>query len=476
MAVTENDMAKILIIDDESSICEILERIIKNEGYDALIARNGEEGLKMFREVGPDVVFLDFVMPGINGMQVLKEIKEQDKDTPVVMITAYADIDGAVDAMRAGAHDYLAKPFEHGDVSRIAKWSVSERRLRQRINRLSAPHQDLTSLFRQMGTSDIIGQLVSSVNRVAPSDFSVVILGETGVGKELVARSIHNNSQRSGKPFVAVDCGAIQESLLESELFGHERGSFTGAIAQKPGKFESARGGTLFLDEVSNMPLGSQAKLLRVLQEKTIQRVGGQKTIEVDVRILSASNQDLEQAVEDGSFRQDLFYRLNEFSIVVPSLRERKCDIPHLANRFLDSTNLELGKWVKGFAHEAMEVLMSYDWPGNVRELRSTIRRAALMTDDLITQKELDIVKAPEVKQDKGKALDKNQWDGLSLKEIVRKSTNALEREVLTRILNQTGGNKAKAARILKVDYKTIHTKIKQLGVLIQGGEREKEQ
>jgi len=374
--MVNKDSARILIIDDELDICEILVRLMKKEGYETSIASDGETGLRVFREQWPDIVFLDFKMPGINGMEMLKEVKNLDQDIPVVIITAYADIAGAVDAMRTGAHDYLSKPFVHEEVIRIARRAVSERKLKQRVKKLSRRQDDSTSLCRQMGPSDSIGRLISKVNRVAASDFSVVILGETGAGKELVARAIHNTSRRSEKPFVAIDCGAIQETLIESELFGHEKGSFTGAVAQKPGKFETALGGTLFLDEISNMTLGSQAKLLRVLQEKKVYRIGGQKPIDVDARILAASNQDLENAVESGTFRDDLFYRLSEFTIRIPPLRERKRDILYLAQRFLDTTNLELGKWVKDFSKEALAALKAYNWPGNVRELRSTIRQA----------------------------------------------------------------------------------------------------
>jgi two-component system nitrogen regulation response regulator GlnG len=246
-----------------------------------------------------------------------------------------------------------------------------------------------------MGPSDAIQRITSEVNRVAESDFAVVIIGETGSGKELIARAIHEASSRSKAPFTAIDCGAIPETLLESELFGHEKGAFTGADAQKRGKFELAEGGTLFLDEISNMPLGSQAKLLRVLQEKKVYRVGGTNPININVRILVASNRDLHELSESGSFRKDLFYRLNEFSIIVPPLRERKEDIPYLAKKFLDTANLELRKNVKGFSESALNVLFNYNWPGNVRELRSTIRRATLLADDMISEKQLDLKRGP---------------------------------------------------------------------------------
>jgi two-component system nitrogen regulation response regulator GlnG len=309
--------------------------------------------------------------------------------------------------------------------------------------------------------------LVSEVNRVAESDFTVIIIGETGSGKEVVARAIHEASSRSKEPFIPVDCGAIPETLLESELFGHERGAFTGAEVQKAGKFEVAQGGTLFLDEISNMPLGSQAKLLRVLQEKKVYRVGGTKAIQVNVRLLVASNQDLHELALSSSFRRDLFYRLNEFTINIPPLRERKDDIPYLAKRFLDNANLELNKQVKGFSETALNTLFAYNWPGNVRELRSIIRRAALLADDLITEKHLELKRVDVPGMAFTPKVQGAPWKNLSLKEILQQSITAVEREVFTQVLKQTGGNKAKAARLLQVDYKTIHEKVKKLGILI---------
>ncbi|MBW2040086.1 MAG: sigma-54-dependent Fis family transcriptional regulator [Deltaproteobacteria bacterium] len=336
---------------------------------------------------------------------------------------------------------------------------------------LQIQHMMIPPLRELMGPSDAIGRLISEVNRVAKSTFSVVILGQTGTGKELIARAIHHASSRSRGPFVPVDCGAIPETLLESELFGHEKGAFTGADHQKPGKFETAEEGTLFLDEILNMPLSSQVKLLRVLQEKTLYRVGGTKPVNVDVRLLVASNKDLEVAVAAGSFRRDLFYRLNEFIIRIPPLQERKDDILYQANRFLDITNMELKKSVRGFSESALEALLAFNWPGNVRQLRSVIRRAVLLADEMITEEHLnlkdvsvpDLAFTPEVQG--------MPFNNLSLKEIVRRSTIAVERDVLLRTLRKTGGNKAKAARLLQIDYKTIHSKLKKYGITIDGDE-----
>jgi DNA-binding NtrC family response regulator len=466
----EKNNARILIADDEDSICKMISRLLESEGFEALVAHDGCTALKMVRSEFPEVVLSDIRMPGLDGIRLIEKVKELDSDLPVIIITAYADIHGAVEAMRKGAYDYLAKPFEHSEMIRIVRRAVAERELKLKINYLSNHIKENHSLSKMMGPSDAIGRLISDVIRVAESDFTVVILGETGSGKELVARAIHYASNNSGGPFEAIDCGAIPEALLENELFGHEKGAFTGAERQKPGKFEVARAGTLLLDEISNMPLGSQAGLLRILQEKKVYRVGGTKPYDVNVRLLVASNEDLETATLSGTFRQDLFYRLNEFTINIPPLRERKEDIPYLANRFMNDTTIELGKKVKGFSESAMKALIAYDWPGNVRELRATVRRAVLLADEIITEDHLNMKPNPVRNRFFRKNVQEMPWKGLTFKEIVRGNSIIVEREVLIEALKYTGGNKAKAARMLHVDYKTIHTKIKQLGISIKGG------
>jgi len=465
-----NKMATVLIVDDEKHICSMLSRLCGKEGLETVEAYEGDTALKMIMSQKPDVILVDFRMPGMNGMELLKRAKELDPDLPVVIITAYADIKGAVEAMRAGAHDYLAKPFENLEVIRVVYRALEERKLKRKLTSLTRELQENLSLSTSMGTSEAVYDLISKAAQVAKSDFSVLIQGETGSGKELVARAIHDISPRSKKPFVPVDCGAIPETLLESELFGHERGSFTGADYAKPGKFEAAAGGTLFLDEVANMPLSSQAKLLRALQSKRVYRLGSTKPVEVNARLIVASNQDLFSLTKSGSFRSDLFFRLNEFTISVPPLRARKEDISYLADRFLNITNVELNKHIKGFSDSAIDKLLGYDWPGNVRQLRSIIRRAVLLADTIITEADLELKDIPgsnsmSVPNIKGVVID-----GLSLKEIVHDNILAVERDVITKVLRYTGGNKAKAARLLKIDYKTIHTKIKQLGISIDGG------
>ncbi len=467
---------RVLIVDDEEDICVILSQLMKGEGLEPIVAHDGPTALKLISSQSPDVMLVDVKMEGMDGMEAMTRAKEIDEDLPVVMITAYAAVHGAVEAMRAGAHDYLAKPFNHNEVVRVVHRALAERSLKRRLKQLSAQIQESSPLREMMGPSEAVGRLSYEVNRVAKSDFTVVILGETGSGKELVARAIHHASDRSEAPFVPVDCGAIPETLLESELFGHERGAFTGANTQKPGKFEAAQKGTLFLDEISNMPLGSQAKLLRVLQEKRVYHVGGTKPIKVDARLLVASNQDLQALTFTGSLRRDLFFRLNEFTITVPPLHERREDIPYLAKRFLDTTNMELGKNVRGLTEPALRTLEAYDWPGNVRQLRSVIRRAVLLTDDWISEKHLGMKAGAGAGLNFVPKVHDMPWNGLPLKEIVQRSTAAVEREALTQALRYTGGNKAKAARLLKIDYKTIHTKVKKYGISKEGGQHERQE
>ncbi len=463
--------SKILIVDGKSEICAVLSEYMEHEGLTPVVAHGGEAALEKIRSEHPDALIVDLKLPDMDGMQIMKGAKALDEDLPVILITGYPEIRGAVAAMRAGAHDYLAKPLKHHEVLRVVFRALNERALKRKLRRLSCQIQDESSLRESMGPSDAVSRMISDVTRVAKTNFSVLILGETGSGKELVAHAIHQLSPRCEAPFMAVDCGAIPETLLESELFGHEKGAYTGADRQKIGKIEMARGGTLFLDEISNMPLGSQAKLLRVLQEKTIYRIGGAPPIRVDVRVLAASNQDLHRLGESGSFRRDVYFRLNEFTIWVPPLRERQEDILYLAKRFVDLTNLELQKDVKGFTQSAVDALLAHHWAGNVRQLRSVIRRAVLLADEMITEPHLGMdwvspkpaVPGPEANQE---TQDTPEGD-FPLKEIMQRKIAAIEREILAHVLRETAGNKARAARLLHIDYKTIHSKIRQYGISV---------
>jgi len=459
---------RVLIVDDDRDISSLLSVLMNKAGLTSMMAHDGETALRLVPVARPDLLLVDVKMPGIDGMEVLKRVKETNPHMPVVLITAYAEVQASVAAMRAGAFDYLAKPFDHAEVIRVVRAALAEgeRRRRSQSEEIAADN----CLRVMMGPSDAVTRIIREVNRVAQSDFSVIIQGETGSGKELVARALHQLSSRDGGPFIPLDCGAIPETLIESELFGYQKGAFTGAVAPKAGKFEAAQGGTLFLDEIGNLPLASQTRLLRVLQEKAVLRLGATRPIKIDVRLLTASNQELQGLVSSGQMREDLYFRLNEFTITIPALRERKDDIPYLAKRFLDITNKELQKNVQRVSEYCLEALLSYNWPGNVRQLRSVIRRAVLLADDLITEKHLDIKRAPVPGLAFTPRVQGIPWQELSLKEIVHHSVVTVEREVLMQALKYTRGNKAKAARLLQIDYKTIHSKLKQFGINRSGG------
>jgi len=463
----------ILIADDEIAIAQILAELVRREGLTPVIATDGVSAVEAVTRSRPDVVLLDFRMPGMNGMEVLRHVKRLDENLPVVLITAYAEVRGAVEAIHAGAFDYLAKPFNHHDVIHTLWHALRDREVKLQKRPQPGGLRRGEVLRELLGPSSVATRLIADVERVAKSDFSVLILGETGSGKEVIAGAIHQASLRADGPFVAVDSGAIPETLIESELFGHERGAFTGANFQKPGKFEQAHRGTLFLDEISNMPPASQPKLLRVLNDKAVSRLGATKPINVDVRLLAASNEDVRSLASPGVLRRDLYFRLNEYTIAIPPLRERREDIPYFARRFLDLTNAELSKKVGEFTPAALDRMLAYRWPGNVRELRATVRRAVLMAEDRIGEEHLNL--GGEGELDARAAAGPPGWpspdgsmcDALPLREIIKRFSMKIEREVLEATLRRAHGNKAEAARKLQIDYKTIHTKIKEHGIVI---------
>jgi DNA-binding NtrC family response regulator len=459
---------KILIADGQEGICALFSEYLKKEGMIPEVAHTAEAALEKVRTEAPDLLIVDLKLPDMDGLQTMKAAKALDEDLPTIVVTGDPNIREAVAAIRAGAHGYLEKPLKHHEVLRVVFRVLNESALQRKLRRLSSQAEDAVSLRDSMGPSRAVTRLIAEVTRVAKTNFSVLILGETGAGKDLVAGAIHKLSPRSRGPFIAVDCGAIPETLIEGELFGHEKGAFTGADKQKIGKFELAGGGTFFLDEVSNMPLASQAKLLRVLQDKTIQRIGSARPIDVDVRVLAASNRDLHELTEAemGSFRRDVYFRLNEFTIQVPPLRERREDILYLAKRFVDLTNVELKKEVRTFTQPAVDLLLGYHWPGNVRQLRSMIRRAVLLAEDTITEQHLSFDDArPAATAEGAPSVQIPSQCDRSLKEIVQHNTALVERGILAHVLRQTGGNKAEAARLLHIDYKTIHLKIKVYGL-----------
>ncbi|MCF7985708.1 MAG: sigma-54 dependent transcriptional regulator [Thiohalocapsa sp.] len=464
--MTHADTARALIVDDDDDICCLLGRLLDRDGIAFETAHDGNAALEMIAVLQPDVLLLDVKMPNSDGMEVLRRIRKSYPHVGVVMMTAFAGVTQAVEAMKIGAVDYLPKPFDNRRVVPIVREALA------RCKRDPAsPRPDCRdgnglrgALAGMMGPSAAVMDLADQLTTVAETDFSVVIQGETGTGKELVARTIHRFSHRAGGPFVAVDCGAISENLLENELFGHERGAYTGADRRGIGKFEAAAGGTLFLDEIGNLPLKSQATLLRALQERTICRVGGNTPIPVDVRVIAASNERFLQAVGAGEFREDLWYRLNEFHLYLPPLRERRDDIVHLAETFRRQVAEDLQRPVPVFSDAARQRLVQFDWPGNVRELRSVVRRVCLLDKPEIEAEDIHLRSRPRHELDVNAAREL-QLGEVSLSQVVNDSVARVERAMLVKALRHAHGNKAEAARLLKVDYKTIYNKLKRLGI-----------
>ncbi|MDI6736282.1 MAG: sigma-54 dependent transcriptional regulator [bacterium] len=456
-------MDKILIVDDDKDILRLLSDIIKSEEYGVITASDGRKALKEIMSHSPALVLLDIKLPEMDGLKVLEEIKKIDKNLPVIMLTAYGHIKDAVQAMKLGAFDYITKPFDNEEIMLNIKKALESRYLHIEVEDLRRRLEEKTAITQFVGESPQIKQIHNQVKLIAPTNMTVIIQGESGTGKELIARMIHQESSRLDKPFITVDCGTLPENLVESELFGYERGAFTGADKRKEGKFESANGGTLFLDEITNFPQSLQAKLLRVIQEHKVQHLGSTKEIKIDVRIITATNTILSDEVKKGRFRDDLYHRLNEFNINLPPLRERKEDILVLAKYFLEEANLEFNKKIEGILGEAMKSLLKYPWFGNVRELRNTIKRTVLLTDsNYIREISLPTdVTSNFIKTEFLADLDK----GVSLREITVKITERVEKEIIKRALAEAKNNKTKAAKILNIDRMTLYSKIKSLGL-----------
>ena len=460
---------KILLVDDDHDFRWATGNILQAVGHRVVHARNGVEALDFLETDVPDLVLLDYRMPGQDGLQVAAEMKKRIPAVPIIMITAYGEIDSAVKAMKMGVYDYVTKPVDNNDLLFSIKRALDKQDLVQEVARLRNVLSERASLYELMGNSKPVKKLVRHVEKVSPTRFTVLIEGESGTGKELVARAIHDLSEVRDGPFVAVDCGAIPVSLIESELFGYMKGAFTGAYGDKPGHFELAQGGTLFLDEVGNVAYAVQQKLLRAIQERVIQRLGAKTPLPIDVRIVAATNQSLEKDVESGRFRSDLFFRLNEFSVKMPALRERVEDIPYLAGKFMDEVEKELNKAVGGFSKEALFSLSSYHWPGNVRELRNVIRQAVLLCDKNSSVQPAHLnyhSPVPAATETMGFTTSEPIYGGSkSLKELVQFHMNALEKRLIHKALAEAMGNKSEAARRLEVDYKTLLRKIKALGI-----------
>jgi DNA-binding NtrC family response regulator len=445
------EKANILIIDDDESIRDSCSQVLKKEGYTVKAAQNGNEGLKIFKQEFFHLVILDLKLPGLDGMEILSRIKAKYADTPVIIITGYASIESAVEAMKRGAFNYLTKPFSPDQLRIAVNKALDSRKIIFENIYLREELEKKSEFDMVVGKSKAMQKVMDIVRRVSPSESTVLITGESGTGKELLAREIHNQSPRKNARFVVVDCGALVETLFESELFGHVKGSFTGAYETKHGRFEVANGGTIFLDEISNISLNIQAKLLRVIQEREITRVGGTRPIKVDVRMLAATNENLAELVKKGKFREDLFYRLSVVPIHLPPLRERKDDTPLLVDHFLQKYNKRTRKKISTISTAVKKALMEYDWPGNIRELENTIERAVVLS------------KGDEIE------LEDLVYHGISSSSSLfhpaggkHKSLDELEKEYIKIVLQAEHGNKSKSAKILGIDRKTLNSKVKK--------------
>jgi Nif-specific regulatory protein len=476
--------AKILVADDEQNLRRVLVAMLKRDGHDVVQAANGLEAIERLADV--DVVITDLRMPGADGMDVLRAAAKSHPHVPVIMITAYGSVGQAVEAIKAGAFDYIEKPFEQDSIHAIVDKALGQ----AAANRM-APRQALyvPSETEAKGKFGLIGQsaemhsIFSIIERVADTPSTVLITGESGTGKELVAKALHEQSSRKNGPFIKINCAAIPKTLMESELFGYEKGAFTGATSSKPGRFELADIGTLFLDEIGEIPVEMQVKLLRAIQESEFERVGGLKTIKVDVRLITATNRDLEQEIQRGNFREDLYYRLNVVPLQIPPLRKRTGDIPLLVQHIIKKFNERLKKTITGIADDALAALEQHNWPGNIRELENVIERTILFCKgERIERADLQLAlseqpalsrttssgaMAPIVDDDHDKAAPSEHADSTSgsLKDIVRAETSRVERELIVKALDETGGNVTQAARLLKISRKSLQMKMKELGL-----------
>ena len=453
-------METILVVEDKESMAEMLKETLEAEGYKVISAMDGTEGINYLKEGKIDLVLTDLKVPKKNGIAILKTSKEENPLVPVIIMTAFGSVETAVAAMKEGAFDFITKPFDTDHLLMLIRRALETQRLLTENILLKEEVALKFGLPRIIGRSENILNVAQIVQRVAPTKTTVLLIGESGTGKELFARAIHNLSNRKHYPFVPINCAAIPRGLLESELFGHEKGSFTGADAKKLGKFELADKGTIFLDEIGDMELIIQSKLLRAIEEGDIERVGAVKAINVDVRIVAASNRDLEKAVEEKKFREDLYYRLNVFPIRIPPLRERKEDIPLLVEYFINKYCHEIKTTVKSISRESLDMLMNYHWKGNVRELENTIERALILCDgDVITPEHFTLSK-----QFGPGSAGTRVVDG-TLEAVAKEALRAAETERIRSALKETRGNKSRAAEILQVSYKTLLTKIKEYGI-----------
>jgi len=445
---------KILVVDDEIKMRRVLQMILQKEGYEIVTSKDGREALQKVEEENFDLVLTDMKMPGLSGIDLLKKIRESDKEIPVIMITAYGTVETAVKAMKEGAYDYLLKPFEKDEMKIIVANALKMKTLVRENRYLRGELEEKYKLDNVIGKSSQMQEIYKILREVANTKATVLIQGETGTGKTLVARALHFNSSGKEKPFIHVNCAALPEGLLESELFGHVKGAFTDAVANKPGKFELANAGTIFLDEIVELSPMLQVKLLRVLQEKEFEQVGGIKTIKIDVRVIAATNRDIKKALEGGLLREDLYYRLNVISINIPPLREHKEDIPLLVEYFLQKFNRESGKNIKGVSPQAMDMLMNYNWPGNVREVENVIERAVILgSKNTLLPESLPL----HLKKESDKMEIHIPPEGIALEKV--------EKSLIREALKMTKGNQSRAAKLLDISRNTLRYRIRKFGI-----------
>ncbi|NCO51123.1 MAG: sigma-54-dependent Fis family transcriptional regulator [Deltaproteobacteria bacterium] len=452
---------RILVVDDEHLIRWSLEQNLKKQGYDVSVAGSGEDALRILQEETPDLMLLDIQLPGMNGLEVLEKIKELEDDVVVIMVTALGVLETAVKAMRLGAHDYINKPFNLDELAIVIKKALETRELKREVAHLRAAQPRPFGIGGIIGNSGDLQHVLNMVRKIAKSDAGTVLIqGESGTGKELIAKAIHYEGGRAEKPFMAINCAAVPETLLESELLGHEKGAFTDAKSQKKGLFEMAHGGTVFLDEIGDMPLAIQAKLLRVLEDRTFRRVGGTRDVHVDIRIVSATNKDLLQAIADKTFRNDLYYRLQVIPIFLPPLRERRADIPLLVSHFIENFNREFAKNVKRISPQAEKILLEYAWPGNIRELRNVIERAVILeNEETIESSHLprELV-AQAVPSSSGPISFSLPPEGIDIEDV--------ERELIRQALEASDGNQSKAAKKLNLGIDAFRYRMKKFKFL----------
>jgi DNA-binding NtrC family response regulator len=489
--------AKILVADDEQNLRRVLVAMLRRDGHDVVQAASGIEAIERLSEV--DVVITDLRMPGADGMDVLRTAARTFPQVPVIMITAYGSVGQAVEAIKAGAFDYIEKPFEQDSIRTIVEKAIGQaaaNRMAPRATLYPVGDSEVTGRFGLVGQSAEINHIFEIIEKVADTPSTVLITGESGTGKELVAKALHEHSGRKGEPFIKINCAAIPKTLMESELFGYEKGAFTGATSSKPGRFELADGGTLFLDEIGEIPVEMQVKLLRAIQESEFERVGGIKTIKVDVRLITATNRDLELETQRGNFREDLFYRLNVVPLQIPPLRKRIGDIPLLVAHIVKKFNERLKKSISGVTDDALAALEAHTWPGNIRELENVLERTILFSkSDRIERTDLQlagandpnhghatghtaattsgsmpVVAAPDDDDDDPVGGEHIGSPSGSLKDIVRAETSRVERELIVKALDETGGNVTQAARLLKISRKSLQMKMKELGLRDKDG------